>query len=98
MKKGDQVVCIDDMIYTSEDFHNKHFQNWIEEGVVYTVRAVTDTKMGPGLLFEEITNKPVYIADYFGKAEPRFHASRFRPLDVETEEVVEELEIELEND
>ena len=54
MKIGQQVVCVDDSIKTGELFSvGKHYQNWIQKGVKYTVRAILDNEdIVTGILLE----------------------------------------------
>ena len=97
MKAGNKVVCIDDTIKVPIEIHNKHFSKWIKKDEIYTIRAITETPMGYGVLLKEIKNPSVYIEAYFGKAEPRFSADRFRLLDdvldtVDISEAIEETE------
>ena len=61
---------------------SKHFETWIEEGTVYTLRRFTGSLVGKqGVLLNEIKNPPVYIHELAGRAEPSFSRDRFVEVD-----------------
>ena len=60
----------------------KHFEHWIEEGIVYTLRSFTGSLVGKrGVLLKEIKNPPVYIQELAGRTEPSFAEDRFVEVD-----------------
>lgn len=72
------VECIKD-----NDYHPKSLQfieNFPVKGDIYTVRKRQHTKNGLGYLLEEIIN-PIMTNNF----EPSFSASRFKPIDQNTE-------------
>jgi hypothetical protein len=69
-----KFVCIND----NRTVGSEHFQKWCVLGEVYTLRRTGGSLTGAtGLLFKELRNKPVYIHELAGYAEPSFNANRF---------------------
>lgn len=61
---------------------SKHFESWIEEGSVYTLRRYTGSLVGKqGVLLNELKNPSVYIQELAGRAEPSFSRDRFAEVD-----------------
>ncbi len=91
-KVGDQVICIDDR--KNHPRIDLDFQQWVEEGERYTVRATSmDLNGGIGILLEELRNIPIYSKLLGGKFEPRYNSIRFVKIEtdkIEMEETVEE--------
>ncbi len=93
-KVGDQVICIDDR--KNHPRIDLDFQQWVEEGERYTVRATSmDLSGNYAVLLEEIKNPKIEIKEgpMKGWFEPRFSAKRFVKIEIdklEIEEVVEE--------
>lgn len=81
-KVGDRIVCID-----ASKNHPRidiDFQQWIEEGNEYVVRATSlDLKGEQGILLNEVRNKPIFSTLLGGKFEPRFASIRFRKVEVQ---------------
>jgi hypothetical protein len=60
----------------------KHFENWITEGEMYTVRRIEGSLHGPKrVLLVEVKNPPVFIPEFAGRMEPGFDLSRFVEVD-----------------
>ena len=97
MKIGQQVVCVDDSIKTGELFSvGSHYQNWIQKGVKYTVRAILDNEdIVTGILLEDVVNNPIYIKLIDKIQEPAFRPDRFRELQEPDKLAVECTEEEL---
>lgn len=75
MKK---LLCIDD----SRSPASKHFQNWIAEGELYTVRREEGSLHGPSrVLLNEVKNPPVFVPEFAGNVEPGFSRLRFVEVD-----------------
>lgn len=73
-----KLLCIDDS--PSEATH--HFQQWVQEGQVYTVRRTEGSLyQGQRVLLKELRNDPVWINELQMKAEPGFSMQRFVPVD-----------------
>lgn len=73
-----RLLCIN----ASRTPASKHFEHWIEEGTVYTLRRFTGSLVGKrGVLLKEIKNPPVYIHELAGRTEPSFAEDRFVEVD-----------------
>lgn len=73
-----KLLCIDDTRTPA----SKHFENWIEEGKVYTLRRYTGSLVGKqGVLLNEVKNPSVFIHELAGRAEPSFARERFVEVD-----------------
>ena len=73
-----RLLCIN----SSKTPASKHFESWIEEGAVYTLRSFTGSLVGKrGVLLKEIKNPPVYIYELAGRTEPSFSEDRFVEVD-----------------
>jgi hypothetical protein len=100
MSPGTKVICVDASI-KPEAFISviECFQYWVEENKVYTVREFLENDgIVPGILLEEITNKPIMIKLLGRKQEPAFGLFRFRELteaELEEELMLEEAAPEL---
>lgn len=88
MKKGAQVICIDDK------FDAKLVSlipNRPVKDEMYTVRETLLTRNGKAIQLEELVNPYLYDDVFKGKFEPSFHVRRFRIVDPD-----ETLELQLE--
>jgi len=75
MKK---LLCIDD----SRSPASKHFQNWISEGELYTVRREEGSLHGETrVLLNEIKNAAVFVPELGANIEVGFRRSRFVEVD-----------------
>ena len=95
MSPGCKVICIDDIIHNSE-FIGIHFQNWVKEGDIYTVRDIFDNDdIAPtSITVEELVNKPIKMPLLGGIVrEPAFLLSRFRKLEKHELEAIAEEEV-----
>jgi hypothetical protein len=92
MSPGTRVMCVDDTIKPEAFFAIlENYQNWVKNGKIYTVREFLDNdEIVPGILLEEITNKPIFIKLLGREQEPAFGLFRFRELE---ENELEALEI-----
>ena len=96
MQIGQRVICVDDYIqpHMREEIA-KDFQQWITKGEVYTIREILENDgIAPGVLLEEIHNKPLFFAKTINRVqEPAFGLFRFDEYEVEelVNEKVEEL-------
>lgn len=86
MKIGNRVICVDDYIqpHMREEIA-KDFQQWVTKGKVYTIREILENDgIVPGVLLEEIHNKPLYFAKTINRVqEPAFGIFRFDEYEVE---------------
>ncbi len=83
---GKRVICVDDYIqpHMREEI-TKDFQQWVTKGKVYTIREILENDgIVPGVLLEEIHNKPLYFAKTINRVqEPAFGIFRFDEYEVE---------------
>lgn len=87
-----RYICIDD----TRNEASVHFQNWVEKDKEYTVRRIEGSLDGTQrVLLNEVRNKPIFIAELGGHAEPGFSVERFRLLDDNTLQEVVEVEEEM---
>jgi hypothetical protein len=86
MKVGNKVICRDDYIqpHMREEI-SRDFQQWVTKGKVYTIREILENDgIVPGVLLEEIHNKPLYFAKTINRVqEPAFGIFRFDEYEVE---------------
>lgn len=82
MSPGTKVVCIDDSVLLGkEEFKKYAFPNWIQQGNIYTIRAILDNQgIVPGILLRELVNPEIYIRLLDAYQEPAFRTNRFREL------------------
>jgi hypothetical protein len=92
MKIGSKVVCVNDKF--DHPNTNNVYQQLPVTQKEYIIRSYKNTPQGPSVLLEEIKNAKIYFDEYMGELEPRFHANRFRQIEVL--DLVEEFENELE--
>jgi hypothetical protein len=93
---GQKVICINSSIEPKILFSVlENYQQWVKQDVIYTVREILNNDdIVPGVLLEEVVNKPIYIKLLGREQEPAFSTSRFRELQ-DDEVLEEELEEEL---
>lgn len=98
MSPGTKVICVDASIKPEAFFSVVEcFQHWVEENKVYTVREFLENDgIVPGILLEEIVNKPIMIKLLGREQEPAFGLFRFRELTEEELEALMLLEEEVE--
>lgn len=91
---NDRVLCIDDSIKGGKLMFVGHaYPNWIKQGVEYTVREILpNDDIVPGILLEEVRNPEIFITLLGRMAEPMFRLDRFKKLETQTLETVEEKE------
>ena len=91
---GDTVLCIDDSIREDKLMFVGHaYPNWIKQGVEYTVREILpNDDIVPGILLEEVRNPEIFITLLGKYQEPAFRIDRFKKLEYNTLETVEEKE------
>lgn len=88
-----KLLCVD----ASRNKGSEYFENWIEEGEVYTLRRYTGSLSGEqGVLLKEVVNPSVFITALNGHTEPSFSKKRFAVLD-DAMNVVEEASVKEEN-
>jgi hypothetical protein len=87
MKKGAQVICIDDTI---DPKLVSLIPNRPVKDEMYTVRETLLTRNGRAIQLEELRNPELYDELHQGMFEPSFHIRRFRIVDTE------DLQLELE--
>jgi len=76
---GDLVICIDATIDADKaDEITRDFQQWIEKGKKYIVRAIINHGFVVGILLEGVTNEPRYMSVVNKTLEPAFVSHRFR--------------------
>lgn len=89
IKKGDKVVCIDDVF---DPRSVMIIPNRPKKDRIYTIRELRyyDMHDKMGVLLEEVKNSD-NVRDFFGKTqEPSFNINRFAPLD----DILDQIEIE----
>lgn len=73
-----RLLCVDD----SRNEASKHFQQWVVEGEIYTIRRVEGSLyQGQRVLLKEVKNLPVWIPELQTKCEPGFSIQRFKEID-----------------
>lgn len=87
MKKGTQVICIDDKF---DPKLVSLIPNRPVKDEMYTVRETLFTRNGRAIQLEELRNPELYDELHNGTFEPSFHIRRFRIADTE------DLQLELE--
>lgn len=96
MTPGTKVICVDASIKPEAFFSVVEcFQQWVVEKQIYTVREyLNNDNIVPGILLEEVHNKPIMIKLLGKVQEPAFGLFRFRELT--EEELAMEINIEAE--
>lgn len=91
---NDRVICVDDSIKAGMLlFVGNSYPNWIKQGEEYTVREILpNDDIVPGILLEEVRNPEIFITLLGRMAEPMFRIDRFKKLEYNTLETVEEKE------
>lgn len=84
MKKGTQVICIDDKF---DPKLVSLIPNRPVKDEVYTVRETLLTRNGKAIQLEEIRNPELYDQLHQGMFEPSFNVRRFRIADTAPEEL-----------
>lgn len=92
--KGMTVICINgEFTQLAREIYEKYGVVTPQEGVLYNIREVVNTRYGIGLLLEELVNPKMYchnIGEVEMWAEPNFKISRFTNVDgteINTEEL-----------
>lgn len=80
MKKGTQVICIDDKF---DPKLVSLIPNRPMRDEIYTVRETLLTRNGKAIQLEELRNPALYDELHKGMFEPSFHVRRFRIADTE---------------
>lgn len=80
MKKGTQVICIDDKF---DPKLVSLIPNRPIRDEIYTVRETLLTRNGKAIQLEELRNPALYDELHKGMFEPSFHVRRFRIADTE---------------
>jgi hypothetical protein len=89
-----KLLCINDKRTPA----SKHFENWVTEGEVYTLRRYTGSLTGKrGVLLNEIKNPSVFIQELAGRTEPSFSEDRFVEVNDSMEIVGKEVNIKEES-
>ena len=87
-----KLLCIDDSRHPA----SKHFQNWVVEGEVYTIRRKEGSLTGETrVLLNEIKNEPIFVEEFQAKVEPGFNIKRFSLCDDAMNLVGEESNVEV---
>lgn len=78
MKKGDKVICIDDVFKLNSNIP-KAYENLTHPKLnqIYTIRSVIKTEYGTGIRLIEIIN-PKIKHDKGGTKEPIYMTNRFK--------------------
>ncbi len=77
MKRGDKIICIDDVFIFDKNTPEEYkIIKYPKKGIVYTIRNLINTGYGVGILLKEIKN-PKINHDIGGEKEPVFMETRF---------------------
>lgn len=97
MRVGSKVKCVNSKIRPEMlEEVSKDFENWVKEGVVYTVRGLFDNDgIVSGVVLEELCNVPKYFRLIGRVQEPAFATWRFKELDDNLELDERKIEYEL---